>query len=147
MRIYLDICSIQRPLDDQSQLRIRTETEAILGILDLCEAGTITLLSSAAHLIETEQNPYPDRREHALHVLSLAAQYVTTSARVAERARTYVAAGLGDLDALHLALAVEGEATYFCTTDDQLLRRGQQAETRETLVVSPLELVTQLDQA
>ncbi len=76
MRIYLDICSIQRPLDDQSQLRIRTETEAILGILDLCETGRLTLVSSAAHVIETEQNPYPDRKGHALNVLSLASHYV-----------------------------------------------------------------------
>ena len=147
MRIYLDICSIQRPLDDQAQVRIRTETEAILGILDLCEAGSITLLSSAAHLIETQQNPYPDRREHALNVLSLASQYVPTSAQVAQRAQTYLAAGIDQLDALHLALAVAGEAAYFCTTDDRLLRRGREVDTNETLVVSPLELVRHLDQA
>lgn len=145
MRIYLDICSIQRPLDDQSQVRIRTETEAILGILDLCEAGRITLLSSAAHLIETEQNPYPDRREHALNVLALASHYVPTSGQVTERTETYVAAGIDQLDALHLALAVAGEAVFFCTTDDRLLRRGREVDTNETLVVSPLELVTQLD--
>ena len=146
MRIYLDICSIQRPLDDQSQLRIRTETEAILGVLDLCEAGQLTLLSSAGHIIETEQNPYPDRKEHALRVLSLASHYVPTSPEVADRAKTYVSAGISRLDALHLALAVEGGASYFCTTDDQLLRRGQQVDTKETSVVSPLELVARLVQ-
>ena len=147
MRVYLDICSIQRPLDDQSQVRIRTETEAILGILDLAQAGRITLLSSAAHLIETRQNPYPDRREHTLNVLSLASQYIPTSAQVAERAQTFVATGIDQLDALHLALAVAGEAAYFCTTDDRLLRRGREVDTNETLVVSPLELVRHLDQA
>ena len=146
MLIYLDICSIQRPLDDQSQMRIRTETEAILGILDLCETGRLTLVSSAAHVIETEQNPYPDRKEHALNVLSLASHYVPTSSEVAERAQTYVAVGIGRLDALHLALSVEGRAAYFCTTDDHLLRRGQQVNTKETLAVSPLELVARLVQ-
>ena len=28
MRIYLDTCCLQRPLDDQTQPRIRVETEA-----------------------------------------------------------------------------------------------------------------------
>ena len=146
MRIYLDICSIQRPLDDQSQLRIRTETEAILGILDLCETGRLSLVSSAAHVIETEQNPYPDRKRHALNVLSLASHYVPTSSEVVERAKAYVATGIARLDALHLALAVEGRAAYFCTTDDDLMRRGKQADTKETSVVSPLELVARLVQ-
>jgi hypothetical protein len=39
MKIYLDICSVQRPLDDKAQLRILVEAEAILGILALCESG------------------------------------------------------------------------------------------------------------
>ena len=109
-------------------MRIRTETEAILGMLDLVQAGTVTLLRSAAHLIETEQNPYPDRQAHALNVLSLAWQYIPTSVQVAQRTQTYVTAGIGQLDALHLALAVVGEAAYFCTTDDRLLRRGREPE-------------------
>jgi hypothetical protein len=35
MRIYFDSCSIQRPFDDKSQIRIRIETEAILSIIAL----------------------------------------------------------------------------------------------------------------
>ena len=146
MRIYLDICAIQRPLDDQTQLRIRTEAEAILGLLSLCQSGTLTLLSSSAHVIETEQNPYPDRKAHAVTVLGLASYYVSTSPEVAERAKTYTAAGISHLDALHLALAVEGDADFFCTTDDDLLRQGQAVDTKRTLVVSPLELVARIDQ-
>jgi hypothetical protein len=30
MLIYLDTCSIQRPFDDQSQLRVAMESEAVL---------------------------------------------------------------------------------------------------------------------
>lgn len=39
MRIYLDMCSIQSPLDTKSQPRIAVEAEAVLGVLMLCEAG------------------------------------------------------------------------------------------------------------
>jgi hypothetical protein len=45
MRVYLDICAIQRPLDEQSQLRIRLETKAILGVLAACASGLIELVA------------------------------------------------------------------------------------------------------
>ncbi len=46
MRIYLDMCSIQRPLDTKTQPRIAVEAEAILGVLMLCEAGQVDLMTS-----------------------------------------------------------------------------------------------------
>lgn len=33
MKIYLDTCSLQRPFDDRSQMRIALEAQAILEIL------------------------------------------------------------------------------------------------------------------
>jgi len=39
MKVYLDMCSIQRPLDTKTHARIAVEAEAILGVLTLCEAG------------------------------------------------------------------------------------------------------------
>ena len=106
----------------------------------------LKLLSSSAHTIETEQNPYPDRKAHAVAVLGLASCYVSTSPKVAERATTYTTAGIAHLDALHLALAVEGDADFFCTTDDHLLQQGQTVDTERTLVASPLELDARIDQ-
>jgi len=38
-RIYLDACCLNRPFDDQTQLRIALETQAILAILSQCESG------------------------------------------------------------------------------------------------------------
>jgi hypothetical protein len=48
MRVYLDRYSPQRPLDSKTQVRIVLEAEAVLGILALCEAGSIELISSEA---------------------------------------------------------------------------------------------------
>jgi len=45
MKIYLDNCAIQRPLDDKSQIRIALEAEAVLGIISLCELKVIELIS------------------------------------------------------------------------------------------------------
>ena len=33
MLLYLDICCLKRPFDDQAQPRVRLETEAVLGLL------------------------------------------------------------------------------------------------------------------
>ena len=60
------------------------------------------------------------------------------------RAREFGATGMKPLDALHLASAVEAEAEFFCTCDDRLLKRAREAETGQTRVVSPLELVTEV---
>jgi hypothetical protein len=43
MLIYLDMCSIHRPLDDKSQVRILVESEAVLSIVALCESGRAEL--------------------------------------------------------------------------------------------------------
>jgi hypothetical protein len=57
MKIYLDMCSLQRPLDDRTQLRVLVEAEAILGVLALCDAGTVELIASDALVFEAEANP------------------------------------------------------------------------------------------
>ena len=58
-RIYLDVCCLNRPFDDQRQDRIRLEAEAVLSILGRCEAGTWQWLSSA--VVEAEVNNTPSR--------------------------------------------------------------------------------------
>lgn len=43
MLIYLDNCSFNRPFDDQSQIRIRIETEAKLYIQENIVSGKLQL--------------------------------------------------------------------------------------------------------
>jgi predicted nucleic acid-binding protein len=145
MRIYLDMCSIQRPMDDHAQLRVRLEAEAVLGILGLCEAGEADLLDSDALRFEAERNPYPIRRSFAEEALGHAAHIVSAMALIQQRARGYIQSGMKPLDALHLASAVEGGAAYFCTCDDKLLRRAKAADTGPTRPLSPLELIEEID--
>ncbi len=144
MKIYLDMCSIQRPLDTKTQPRIAVEAEAILGIIALYESGQIELVVSDALVFETAQNPHPVRKRHALEVLAKATLFVPTDHRIAEHARAYHALGFKPLDALHLAAAVEAQVDYFCTCDDRLLRRAKKVDTLQTKVVSPLELIIEV---
>lgn len=46
MKIYMDVCCLNRPFDDQSQDRIFLETEAILAILSRCRKGEWALATS-----------------------------------------------------------------------------------------------------
>ena len=48
MKIYLDSCTIKRPLEEITELRNKLEAEAVLGIIGYCEIGTIALVSSEA---------------------------------------------------------------------------------------------------
>lgn len=144
MVLYLDTCALQRPFDDQSQVRIAIEAEAILRVIDLVEQGDIDLLSSEVLLLEVDKNPYPTRREFALEVLSRASKTVEVTKEIEARAREYVAAGISSLDALHLASAVEAKADFFSTTDDKLHRKGRAVSTENTEVVMPLELIQQI---
>ncbi len=145
MRVYLDTCAIQRPLDDPGQLRIRVEAEAVLAITSAAEAGGVELLSSDVLRFETENTPSAHRRDFARRLLGLASGHVATNPSVATRAAAYEREGVKPLDAVHLASAVEGAADYFCTADDVLLRRGERANTEATRVVSLLELVAILE--
>ncbi len=49
------------------------------------------------------------------------------------------------LDALHLSSALEARADYFCTCDDKLLRRAKALTDLTLHVVSPLELIEEID--
>jgi predicted nucleic acid-binding protein len=144
MVIYLDMCSINRPFDDKSQLRIFVESQAILGIIALCESGQAEIISSDALEYETGRNPHPERKEYALDVLGNAQRIIRLSPAIEERARVFHEGGLRPLDALHLACAVDADADYFCTCDDQLLKRAKAVHSGRPKVVSPLELIREI---
>ena len=144
MKIYLDMCSVQRPLDTKTHVRVVMEAEAILNILALCASGYVTLLASDALVFETAQNPHPIRKQYAFGVLAMATQFVLTDSHIEARARAFHAAGIKPLDALPLASAVAAQAAYLCTCDDRFLRRAQALDTHPTQVVSPLALVAEI---
>ena len=70
MKVYLDSCTIQRPLNTFSVLRNKLEAEAVLGMIGYCDAGTLALVSSEALVYEMDQNVLAVRKEHAQAVLA-----------------------------------------------------------------------------
>jgi predicted nucleic acid-binding protein len=53
--------------------------------------------------------------------------------------------GIKPLDALHMALAETGNADYFCTCDDRLLRNADQVKDLLVKVVNPVDLVQEIE--
>ena len=123
MRIYLDTCCLQRPFDDQTQPRIRVETEAVLAILSAAQSGDLILLSSEALEFEIGRIPDEQRRREASAILALAGERLLLSDTSEALASALERSGVSSMDALHVALASEASANYFATTDDRLLRR------------------------
>ena len=144
MRIYFDMCSLQRPLDDQTQLRVLVETQAVLGVLALCESGAVELIASDALVFENDANPDVVRRDYAAQAIAMATEFVSSNDQIKGKARMFVASGIKPLDALHLASAIEAQADFFCTCDDRFLKKARSLDTSPTIVVSPLELVAEI---
>ncbi len=145
MKIYLDCCCLQRPFDDKSQSRIAVEAEAILVVLALCESDHLNLISSDALLLEINQIPDQVRKEDALEILNLAKKTVELTSEIEILAREFGTYGIKTLDALHIAFASFSEVDYFCTCDDKFLKKAKRLGNLNTKVVSPTELVMELD--
>jgi predicted nucleic acid-binding protein len=120
----LDACCLNRLTDDQSQVRVRNEAEAVEGILRLTRAGQVTWVSSTTLEIEISRNPDAERRHDVAALLAFSNEVVVPRSRSAERATFLQKLGFGTFDALHLASAEQGQADVFLTTDDDLLRRA-----------------------
>lgn len=145
MKIYLDNCSLQRPLDSKTQVRIILEAEAVLGLLTLCESGEVELVSSDALIYEINRNPNIARQGYALEVLAKAGTFVKLNDQVEQRARELIAGGVRPLDALHLASAEVAQADYFCTCDDRLLKIAKTIQALKMKVVSPVEAIGEIE--
>src|SRR5436853_34623 len=105
MKIYLDVCSLDRPFDDQTQVRIRLEAEAVLLILEEVARGRYELLGSEILLDEIGQTPDLSRQARVRLLLKDINRLVQIGDAEAERARQLITAGFHAADALHLACA------------------------------------------
>jgi hypothetical protein len=144
-RIYLDVCCLNRPFDDQSQERIRLESEAIILIISRLQSGDWVWLGSDAIDYEVDQTPDPERQRR-VRVLATAIQHSVpfTQAETA-RAQELQSFGFKQWDALHLACAESGQADIFLTTDDKLLRLAHQVAVQlKVQVENPLTWLTEV---
>ena len=122
-RVYLDLCALNRPLDDQNQMRIRLEADAVSLILSHARAGALCMVVSPAHRTEAAANPDVTKREHIWLLLGETGTEADVDwTRARGRAEHLHTLGLGPADAAHVAFAELAECD-FVTVDDRLLRQ------------------------
>lgn len=145
MKIYLDVCCLNRPFDDQTQDRIHLETEAILTILKYVENGKLELLNSDAIIYEINKIPDSERKVKVKLVVSIASTYIEISKEILTRAKQIQKLGIKSYDALHIACAENGRADIFLTTDDKLLKKMQRySEKLKVKSCNPLDWIKEV---
>jgi predicted nucleic acid-binding protein len=145
LKVYLDACAINRLSDDQSQSRIRAESEAVQQILSLIVMGKVEWKASRALEVELLQNPDLAKRTDSLDLLSYAGSLPKGREEVRQRGRQLAEAGYGVFDALHLAYAEEMQVDALLTTDDRFIRQaGRGLGNPSVRVVNPVEWVKEV---
>jgi hypothetical protein len=125
MKIYLDNCCFNRPFDDQSQIRIRLESEAKLAIQEEIRAKKVQLIWSYILDYENNKNPYQERKERIKGWKKYSAQDIQERPELIETANLLSQKGLQKIDSLHIACAIFAKCEYFLTTDDKILQRAK----------------------
>ena len=124
-KIYLDVCCLNRTLDNLEQFRMRMEAEAVTEIIQNCENGKWILMNSDIIEFEVSQHSDSFKQEQVKSILNLANIYIQSTANIDVRAEKLMELSFKFHDALHLAFAEDGDADVFLTTDDRLLRKAK----------------------
>ena len=121
--LYLDVCALSRPFDDQDYLRIKLETEAVNLILSNVKKGGSRLLFSPVHVREIEAIEDTIERTELLAVLERFGTLLRTGiVKTRARAEELLGLGFGVADAAHVAFAEQAGAS-FVSCDDRLIKK------------------------
>lgn len=126
MLVYCDTNVYCRPLDDQSQPRIRTETEAFLDILERVERNEIALVGSDILIAEVSRISSVPKRSLVELYLAHCTRHIPASIQIAQIADELVKhAQIKPKDAFHIASACCGHVRYFLTCDDRVTSKSK----------------------
>lgn len=121
--VYLDVCALCRPFDEQDYARIRLETDAVNLILAKIRDGKYKLLVSPVHHKEIDAIPDTFERLELLAILDKFGEPAKVNLAAArQRAEDLYQMGFGVADAAHVAYA-EHNGADFITCDDKLLKK------------------------
>ena len=122
IKVYLDTCCLNRPFDDQTQERLRLESEAVLAILSRIEKGEWDWIGSEILIDEIEQTPDTQRLSRTRLLSCFIQESVEIGDKEAKRAEELQKEGFQLFDALHIACAESAKVDVFLSTDDRLLK-------------------------
>ena len=138
MKLYLDVCCLNRPFDAQGADRVRLESQAVVAILDLCIRNEHEWCSSEVVEDEILRSPDPDRRMMVWSMLRHAASRLEVREEHVSLAGEFITHGLHAMDALHLAVAESYGGDILMTTDDLFIRKAKRLASLRVRVVNPV---------
>ena len=137
LKIHMDNCCLNRPFDDQSNLRIHLEAEAIKTIIALVEQQKWDLVSSKILKFEISKVVDESRKNELMLMESLADKVVQINTQIGVRANEFERLGIHSFDALHLACS-ENNADIFLTVDDRLIKKALTINSLNISIRNPL---------
>ena len=140
-KIYMDMCSYNRPFDSQVQIRVRLETEAKLFIQQCIREGKYSLCWSFMLDYENGKNPYEEKRSMIGPWKEISEDYCEPSEEILLRGKKIMKLGVKNNDALHIACAIERQCGFFITTDKGLLSKNIE----EIKVMNPIDFVRETE--
>lgn len=143
-RLYIDVCTLCRPFDDQNMMRIRLETDAFYLILRSIQNKTYEIVISPVHLKEIEQIKDMCERvnlEILLNRYGVKPQYNLNEIR--KRAEQLYLLKFGVADAAHIAFA-EATSNFFITCDNKLLKKCNKSKINVS-VMNPINFCLKED--
>jgi hypothetical protein len=142
LKIYLDNCCYNRPFDNQSQMKIRLETEAKIFIQARIRDGIYSLCWSYVLDFENGNNPYEIKRNAIAPWEKIAEDYCPSNDAVVVRGKEIMRLGIKEADALHIACAIERNCDYFITADALLTRKRIEG----IRVTNPIDFVREMEE-
>jgi predicted nucleic acid-binding protein len=144
MRVYLDNCCFNRPFDDQSNIRVKLETDAKLFVQFMIRTGKIELAWSYILDFENEANPFFERKFTIEKWKDLSIIDIEENSVILSKAMDFVGRGLKPKDALHVACAIAAKCDFFLTTDDAIQKKMKGND--EVGIFNPVEFIKIIEQ-
>jgi len=137
VKVYLDVCCLCRPLDNQLIPKIRYESEAVIAILNRCSRDW-ELIWSSAITYEVAKIVDHDKKHYVSIFAAKATTNILVDQEIKGRAAFFMNWGVKALDALHIACAERAGATVLITTDDALKKiMSHHSDTIPIRIVNP----------
>ena len=122
-KIYLDVCTLCRPFDNQDFARISLETGAVNLILSGVKENKYILMKSVVHNKEIQAITDDFERNELFRILDNYGKSIKIETGIVKkRTEELILKKFGIADAAHVAFA-EYYKSIFITCDDKLLNR------------------------
>ena len=119
----MDNCCYNRPFDNQSDIIVKLESEAVSFVQERIKLGKLELVWSYIMDYENSFNPFEDRKISIEKWQQYAKEDVNVSTEIVKQAEDFASLNIKKKDALHIACALYAKCQYFLTTDLKLLNK------------------------